>query len=61
MGTSFNEMMTRLSPERQARIKTVADRLEAEYLACECGGRLDVDGSCGPCEVVAEAGGVVAS
>lgn len=32
MGTSFNEKMAQFSPERQARIKSKADRLEAEYL-----------------------------
>ena len=32
MGTSFKAKLAQFSPERQARIKSEADRLEAEYL-----------------------------
>ncbi len=53
MGTSFKTMLARLSPERQARIKAGADRLEADIVEYPVAPRLSPDGTywiCNQCE-----------
>ncbi len=45
MGTSFKAMLSRLSPERQARIKAGADRLEAEIAKYPVAPRLSPSGT----------------
>ncbi len=53
MGTSFKARLAQFSPERQARVKAGADRLEAEIVAYPVAPRLSPSGTyyiCDQCE-----------